>query len=62
MSAFSTLAAAAAMSAIVLMPVAAEAGCYRVGETGYHWYGFCAGPGFLYPHHRICRNGHCWYR
>jgi hypothetical protein len=43
----------------------AQAGCYRLGETGYHWYSFCAGPGFLYPHVRHChwRYGrrHCWY-
>jgi hypothetical protein len=25
-------------------------GCYRLGETGYHWYGFCLGPSWLYPH------------
>jgi len=38
------------------------AGCYRLGETGYHWYGFCLGPRFLYPHHRICHHGYCYYR
>lgn len=38
------------------------AGCYRLGETGYHWYSFCLGPRFLYPHHRICRHGYCYYR
>lgn len=37
-------------------------GCYRLGLSGYHWYHFCAGPGFLYPHHRVCRHGACWYR
>lgn len=37
-------------------------GCYRMGETGYHWYHFCAGPRFLYPHRRVCRHHHCWYR
>jgi len=37
-------------------------GCYRLGETGYHWYDFCVGPRFLYPHHRVCRHGHCYYR
>ncbi len=37
-------------------------GCYRLGETGYHWYRFCFGPSFLYPHHRVCRRGACWYR
>ena len=41
----------------------AQAGCYRFGETGYHWYGFCLGPRFLYPHHRVCNNnGYCYYR
>jgi hypothetical protein len=38
------------------------AGCYRLGETGYHWYYFCLGPHFLYPHHRICHHGYCYYR
>jgi hypothetical protein len=38
------------------------AGCYRWGETGYHWYGFCVGPRFLYPHHRVCRHGYCYVR
>jgi hypothetical protein len=40
----------------------AQAGCYRLGETGYHWYHFCLGPHFVYPHHRICHNGYCYYR
>jgi ribosomal protein L2 len=39
-----------------------KAGCYRWGETGYHWYGFCVGPRFLYPHHRVCRHGYCYVR
>jgi opacity protein-like surface antigen len=43
---------------------AAEAGCYRMGLSGYHWYRFCVGPRFLYPHHRQCegrgRYRHCW--
>lgn len=39
-----------------------NAGCYRLGETGYHWYRFCFGPSWLYPHQRICRRGYCWYR
>jgi len=39
-----------------------KAGCYRLGETGYHWYRFCFGPSWLYPHERVCRRGHCWYR
>jgi len=39
-----------------------SAGCYRLGETGYHWYRFCAGPRWLYPHRRYCRAGQCVYR
>jgi len=39
----------------------AAAGCYRVGERGYRWYSFCAGPSWLYPHRRVCRKGRCWY-
>jgi hypothetical protein len=55
--------ATAALSAIALLPTSADAaGCYRLGETGYHWYRFCFGPGWLYPHQRVCRRGHCWYR
>jgi hypothetical protein len=58
---FLTVAAVALLSAVAITP--ASAGCYRLGLTGYHWYNFCAGPGFIYPHHRVCnRNGYCWYR
>jgi hypothetical protein len=39
-----------------------QAGCYRLGETGYHWYHWCVGPHFLYPHHRVCHHGECYYR
>jgi hypothetical protein len=39
----------------------AAPGCYRWGETGYHWYNFCLGPSLLYPHQRVCRGGYCWY-
>jgi hypothetical protein len=39
-----------------------KVGCYRLGETGYHWYRFCFGPSWLYPHRRVCRHGTCWYR
>ena len=39
-----------------------KVGCYRLGETGYHWYRYCFGPAFIYPHQRVCRNGYCWYR
>ena len=45
---------------------AAQAGCYRMGLGGYHYYHSCIGPGFLYPHQRYCRWRHgeryCWYR
>ncbi|MBO0753198.1 MAG: hypothetical protein J2P53_13860 [Bradyrhizobiaceae bacterium] len=51
--------AAAAESA---NPVIRTAGCYRLGEYGYRWYPFCIGPRWLYPHHRVCRHGYCWYR
>ena len=37
-------------------------GCYRWGETGYHWYNFCLGPSWLYPHQRVCRGGYCQYQ
>ena len=40
----------------------AAPGCYRWGETGYHWYPFCLGPSWLYPHQRVCHKGYCWYR
>ena len=56
------VAAMATLSAVALTPTTADAGCYRLGLTGYHWYHFCAGPSELYPHQRVCRNGHCWYR
>jgi len=39
-----------------------KVGCYRLGETGYHWYRFCIGPYWLYPHQQVCRHGACWYR
>ncbi len=55
------VAAAAALSSMSISP--ASAGCYRLGETGYHWYRYCVGPRIMYPHHRVCnRYGHCWYR
>jgi len=55
-------AVAAILSALTLLPSAAQAGCYRFGESGYHWYRFCLGPSFIYPHQRVCRHGYCWYR
>ena len=39
-----------------------KAGCYRLGETGYHWYRWCVGPTWVYPHHRACHHGECYYR
>jgi len=59
---FALLAAvAAALSAGTMLPSRAEAGCYRLGETGYHWYRSCWGPRWMYPHHRVCRRGYCRY-
>jgi hypothetical protein len=49
-------------AAAVLPTTSYAAGCYRLGETGYHSYDFCFGPTWLYPHHRVCRHGECWYR
>ncbi len=52
----------AALSVVSLMTTAADASCARWGETGYHYYRSCAGPSFLYPHHRRCdRSGICIY-
>ncbi len=56
-----SIVAAMALSAVGLMSTAASAGCARWGETGYHFYRSCAGPAFLYPHHRQCHNGICLY-
>ena len=52
---------AAILSIGILLPSAVEAGCYQLGETGYHWYRNCLGPSFIYPHHRVCRHGLCWF-
>jgi opacity protein-like surface antigen len=54
-----------ALSVAASAPASAEGGCYRMGETGYHWYNFCVGPAFLYPHEERCQKHHhdrCWYR
>jgi hypothetical protein len=57
-----SLIAAAALSALFMMSSGASAGCARWGGTGYHFYRHCAGPRFLYPHHRHCyRSGFCAY-
>lgn len=58
----SVIVAAILGSAALCASSAAQAGCYRMGETGYHYYGFCLGPSFMYPHHRVCHHGSCWYR
>ena len=55
-------AVAAILSVGTVLPSNAEAGCYRLGETGYHWYRYCWGPRWVYPHRRVCRHGYCWYR
>jgi hypothetical protein len=63
MRGFIRLAAVAlTMLTCALVSGEAQAGCYRVGPSGYHWYHSCFGPHFMYPHHRVCRHGHCWYR
>lgn len=54
---------AATLFGVSLATTPAIAGCYRMGETGYHWYRSCVGPSFLYPHHRRCARHHgCRYR
>ncbi|MCW2273424.1 hypothetical protein GJ654_05725 [Rhodoblastus acidophilus] len=54
---------AATLFGVSLATDTAYAGCYRMGETGYHWYRHCVGPSFLYPHHRRCHYRHgCRYR
>ncbi len=56
-----SLTAASALAISCAWPAQAfNGGCYRLGETGYHWYRFCAGFHFMYPHHRHCSHGHCW--
>jgi hypothetical protein len=59
-------AAAVALSAAAIQPSIAQQGwnhgCFRFGETGYHWYNFCVGPDFVYPHHQVCdHTGWCSY-
>jgi hypothetical protein len=55
------LIALVAVVAFGLTTSTADARCARWGETGYHYYRSCWGPSFLYPHHRRCHNGLCWY-
>lgn len=58
-----TMAALSVLTMLIASPAEAfNRGCYRLGETGYHWYHFCVGFNAMYPHHRVCRNGNCWYR
>jgi hypothetical protein len=49
-------------NAIDSLEVTDSVGCYRLGLTGYHWYDWCIGPRWLYPHRRVCRRGRCAYR
>jgi hypothetical protein len=51
-----------ALAQSALTPAGWNHGCFRWGETGHHWYDFCVGPDFLYPHHRNCdSNGYCTF-
>ena len=60
--AVTTAAFSAALTQSSLAQQRWDYGCFRWGETGHHWYNFCVGPDFLYPHHRNCdRNVYCWY-
>jgi hypothetical protein len=60
----------ATLSAAAILPGNAQqlvvqgwnGGCYRLGMTGYHWYDFCVGPNFLYPHKHVCDHGNCNYQ
>jgi hypothetical protein len=60
------LAATAFATLSVATAGTAEAGCYRLGLSGYHYYRSCIGPRALYPHRKYCtmRHGmrHCYYR
>jgi hypothetical protein len=67
MASFSATTSYAAMGRSMVTAIDAidpieKVGCYRLGETGYHWYRYCFGPSWLYPHQRVCRRGYCWYR
>jgi hypothetical protein len=64
------LVVAAATFAATAWPASAQqvvvggwnSGCYRLGDTGYHWYDFCLGPNIAYPHKRVCDHGNCTYQ
>ena len=54
------VAAVSLLSVGASAPANAEGGCYRIGETGYHYYNFCLGPWFFYAHKKECsKGGHC---
>ena len=56
------VAAALALSVSASAPASAEGGCYRIGDTGFHYYDFCLGPWFFYPHEKVCdKHGGCYY-
>jgi hypothetical protein len=61
--------AMATLSAATIVPATAQvavggwnSGCFRWGDSGYHWYGFCLGPNIAYPHKRVCDRGNCLYQ
>jgi hypothetical protein len=51
-----------AQSPSALTPSGWNHGCFRWGETGHHWYDFCVGPDWLYPHRKSCNSsGWCTF-
>jgi hypothetical protein len=61
--AIGTLSAAAVMPASSQVVVSGwNAGCYRMGDAGFKWYGFCLGPNIAYPHKKVCDHGACTYQ
>jgi hypothetical protein len=61
--AFATLSASAVAPAYAQVQVGGwNSGCFRWGDSGYHWYGFCLGPNVAYPHKRVCDRGACLYQ
>jgi hypothetical protein len=62
-AAIATLSAAAVMPAIAQVKIGGwNSGCFRMGDSGYHWYGFCLGPNIAYPYKRVCDHGNCTYQ
>lgn len=54
---------ALAQSSSAPLTPAGNHGCFRWGETGDHWYSFCLGPDFFYPHRKTCNSaGWCTFR